>query len=447
MARSTDTEEPTLSILARSTVYNINETKAIFCEGHNLLEPIQWYTPSGKLVEERSIKNKRVFVERRESGTLAVLIMHSIKISDGGNWTCKSGELQETREFIVGEKVSLPVKNVSMEGEESKSIKLTCEAVGYPAPVVVWYKEKQAISDKEPPKKYVIGDDHSLTIKKLNHADAGVYTCKVRQKALSHYTEKTVQLYVQHKPIIYRQTGENPMIYPNQKYKTEEVYAILNDTKNVTCSAIAHPPPVFAWNRRRGGYDDSPITDPDTVMTAEDGSNSVLILRLYNESYFGEYRCSATNSKGSESIIFHVSPGTKPDPPDYVSLYKANVTELTFNVSCSSCIFPDIDDPVTPDPKVVLAYSFQFVKVNNSYEPDWTASIDYEVDVTYDSTLYTVGPLENSTAYHAQVRTRNAAGYSEWIDIPGEIKTLNNAMKFGATLLLVFCAIMFTSLF
>lgn len=34
---------------------------------------------------------------------------------------------------------------------------------------------------------------------------------------------------------------------------------------------------------------------------------------------------------------------------------------------------------------IISAYSFQFVKVNNSYEPDWTASITYEVDVTYDS--------------------------------------------------------------
>lgn len=78
-----------------------------------LFQPIQWYTPSGKLVEERNINNKRVFVEQRESGTLAVLIMHNIKISDGGNWTCKSGELQETREFIVGGmKLFTLIKNI-----------------------------------------------------------------------------------------------------------------------------------------------------------------------------------------------------------------------------------------------------------------------------------------------------------------------------------------------
>lgn len=435
-ARSDDLDEPSLSVLARSTVYNINETKAIFCEGHNLLAPIQWHNPSGKPVEERSLKNKRVFVERRHNGTLAVLIMHSIKLSDGGNWTCRSGDLEETREFIVGEKVNFPIKNVSMEGEENKSIKLTCEAVGHPTPVVVWYKEKQAILDKEQPKKYVIGDDHSLTIRKLNHADAGLYTCKVRQKVLSHYTEKTIQLFVQHKPIMFKDG------VGGSKYTTEEVYAILNDTKNVTCHAVAHPPPVFAWNRRHGAYDDPPITDPDTVIMSEDGFSSVLVLRLYNESYFGEYRCSATNTKGSDSVLYHVSPGTKPDPPDFVALAAASVTELTFNVSCSTCSFPDAEETVTLDPKVVFAYSFQVVKVNNSYEADWSASTSFEVDVTDNSTLYKIGPLVNKTAYHVQVRTRNSAGYSEWVDVPGEIVTLSNAMKFAASLLMVIAGIL-----
>lgn len=32
-----------------------------------------------------------------------------------------------------------------MEGEEGKSVKLSCEANGYPPPVVVWYKDKQPI--------------------------------------------------------------------------------------------------------------------------------------------------------------------------------------------------------------------------------------------------------------------------------------------------------------
>lgn len=432
--------EPTLRIMARSTVYNVGETKAIFCKGENLVEPIQWYSPSGKLVEERSTKNSRVFVERKteDNGVLVPLIIHRIKISDGGNWTCKAGNQSETKEFIVGEKVNITDRNVTLEGEEGKSVKLTCEANGYPLPVVVWYKDKHQIRDKEDPKKYTIKPDNTLEIKKLNHADVGLYVCKVRQKALSHYTEKTVHLSVQHKPILYN--SDTQMIYTNTKYKTEEVYAILGDTKNVTCSAIANPPPTYKWFKRNNGYDDDAITDSDTVITSEDGTNSVLVLRIRDESYYGEYRCSATNDKGSESIIFHVNPGSKPLPPDTVQLAGANTTNLTFNVTCSSCNFATPDEvPESPDPKnlTVIGYIFQLTPLKLGYPADWDGAPEFRVDIeSANNTLFTLGPLSNSTVFHVRVRTRNAAGNSEWLEA-GNAATTDDAIRLTASLLLI----------
>ncbi|KAJ8730676.1 hypothetical protein PYW08_002089 [Mythimna loreyi] len=434
--------EPSLHIMAKSTVYNVGEIKGIFCKGQNLVEPIHWYSPSGKLIEERSTKNSRVFVERKieDNGILVPLIIHKIKISDGGNWTCKAGNLSETREIIVGEKVKLTDTNVTLEGEEGKSVKLTCDANGYPAPVVVWYKDKQQIREKDEPKKYSIKQDNTLEIKKLNHADVGLYVCKVRQKALSHYTEKTVHLSVQHKPILYN--SDTQMIYTNQKYKTEEVYAILDDTKNVTCSAIANPPPTYRWYRRQNGFDDDPITDPDTVVTSEDGTSSVLILRIRDDSSYGEYRCSATNSKGSESIIFHVNPGSKPEPPDSVTLAAANTTALTFNVTCSTCFFATGDE-VSTDPKnlTVIGYIIQLATAKSGYPVDWDGAPEYRLDVEEaNNTLFTIGHLNNGTVYHVRARTRNAAGNSEWLEV-ADAKTTDDAIRLTATLVLVIVAI------
>ncbi|KAH9628700.1 hypothetical protein HF086_003654 [Spodoptera exigua] len=312
--------EPTLRIMARSTVYNVGETKAIFCKGQNLVEPIQWYSPSGKLVEERSTKNSRVFVERKteDNGVLVPLIIHRIKISDGGNWTCKAGNLTETKEFIVG------------------------------------------------------------------------------------------------------------------------------GSKNVTCSAIANPPPTYRWFRRINGYDDDAITDPDTVITSEDGTNSVLVLRIRDESYYGEYRCSANNSKGSESIIFHVNPGSKPLPPDTVQLAAANTTNLTFNVTCSSCNFATPDEvPESPDPKnlTVIGYIFQLAPSKPGYPADWDGAPEFRVDIeSANNTLFTLGPLSNSTVFHVRVRTRNAAGNSEWLEA-GDAATTDDAIRLSATLLLMIAAI------
>lgn len=45
--------------------------------------------------------------------------------------------------------------------------------------------------------KYHIMSNHTLVIKKLTHMDAGTYVCKIRQRVLSYYTDKTINLSVQ----------------------------------------------------------------------------------------------------------------------------------------------------------------------------------------------------------------------------------------------------------
>lgn len=71
---------------------------------HIIFQPIEWYDPSNRLVEGRSTKNVRVYVEKKgeDSGDMIPLIIHNIKITDSGNWTCKSGDNSDTIEFIVG---------------------------------------------------------------------------------------------------------------------------------------------------------------------------------------------------------------------------------------------------------------------------------------------------------------------------------------------------------
>lgn len=70
------------------------------------LQRIDWVSPSDEVVEIRSSRNTRVYVERHKNDTLSSslvpLIFHSIKIKDSGNWTCKAGNLNETIEILVG---------------------------------------------------------------------------------------------------------------------------------------------------------------------------------------------------------------------------------------------------------------------------------------------------------------------------------------------------------
>ncbi|CAH2108455.1 unnamed protein product [Euphydryas editha] len=434
--------------MARSSVYNVGEKKAIYCKGLNLPEKITWYSPSGNIVEGRSTKNTRVYVERPKNETLASslvpLIIHSTKIEDSGNWTCKAGPLSENLEILVGEKVNLSVKEDSFIGEESKSALLDCVAKGYPKPVVQWYKDLVPIVDDN--KKYILrkkGDNHQLEIRNLNHQDTGEYTCKVTQKALSYYTYKRVYLTVKHKPVLFNHET-NEVYYT--KYSSEEVYAIVNKTKNITCSAIASPPPTFRWNRRINGYDREINDADDTVLISADGTTSVLQLRVYNESYLGEYTCSVSNTMGHVSIVFDVQLGNKPNPPDSVIFLNATTTELIFNVTCSTCNLAIEEEDKSPDPKnlTVIGYSFLVVPYQEKYPADWDAATEFKVDiVSPNDTVFTVGPLANNTRYHVRVSSRNAAGTSEWVDVSPDPSTAL-ATRLAISLLLLFVSALAT---
>lgn len=57
--------------------------------------------------------------------------------------------------------------------------------------------------------------------------------------------------------------------------------------------------------------------------------------------------------------------------------------------------------------------------------------------------LFTVGPLQNQTTYHVRVRTRNAAGYSEWVELSTTVTT-DFAVKLTASIILMFVTLFIT---
>ncbi|VVD05843.1 unnamed protein product, partial [Leptidea sinapis] len=427
--------------MARSSVYNAGVKRAIYCKGRNLPETLQWYSPSGDIVEGRSSRNTRVYVERSKNDTLAnslvALIIQEAMIEDSGNWTCKAGSLSETIEITVGVKALISDPDETLEGEEGKSVKLDCIAKGHPSPVVQWYIENDPIAHDH--KKYVIrvkGDNYQLEIKNLTHKDTNEYVCKVTQKALSHFANKRVQLIVNHKPLL---IDENNEVYYS-KYRTEEVYAIMNETKNITCSVLANPPPTFRWYRRHDGFDDELLTDADTILISENGNSSVFVLRMLDESALGEYKCSADNNKGHVSIIYHVSLGNKPNAPDFVELTGKSTISLTFNVSCSTCNTASAEEDISEDPRnlTVLGYSFEVVPVQEGFLPDWDAATEFLVNLQEsNSSLFTISPLANSTTYHVRVRTRNAAGYSDWLEVSPDPTTDLACKLTGSFILLI----------
>ncbi|CAH2991147.1 unnamed protein product [Chilo suppressalis] len=434
-----DESEPLLHVLARPSTFNAGERRAIFCQGRNLPHAINWYSPSGNIVGERSSTNNRVYVERKVDNSMVMvpLIIHEVKVEDSGSWTCKAGEYNETIDIVVGIKVKFHNRQTTMEGDEGKNAKLTCEAKGYPLPVIQWYKDGKLLTDKTSPSKYAMkkkGDIYVLEVRALTYEDIGEYLCKVTQKVLSYYTDKTIILSVKHAPVL---VGT---------YKTVEEYAAFNATKNITCSAIANPLPSYQWYRRRKNFD-TEIPEEDTIFTAEDGTSSTLMLRMDKEEAFGEYKCKVSNSKGSETVIFDVSLGERPTSPDGVNLIAANSTHLTFNVSCAACPIQQSDD-TSPDPKnlTVIGFDFELTEVRDDYPPDWDKKYPFEMLIEESEDLvFAVGPLPNSTVFHARVRTRNLAGESDWLEVQPDPATTSRAVTLSLCLAIIVAAFIATT--
>ncbi|KAL4716395.1 hypothetical protein ACJJTC_006757 [Scirpophaga incertulas] len=428
-----DDGQPYLHMMARPSVFNAGERRAIFCQGRNLPSTINWFTPTGDMVSERSATNNRVYVERKadRNGILVPLIIHEVKVEDAGRWTCKAGEHNETIDIIVGIKVKIPNRHTTMEGDEGKTVKMSCEANGYPLPVIQWYKDGKLINEKSSSSKYSMkrkGDKYYLEVKDLTYEDIGEYLCKVMQKALSYYTDKTILLSVKHAPVL-------------GTFQTVEVFAAMNATKNITCSAIANPTPTYQWYRRRNNYD-TEIPEEDTIVTAEDGTSSTLMLRLNTNENLGEYKCKVSNNKGSETVIFDVSAGRRPDPPDQVYLVGSNTTYLNFNVTCSTCLISqNISLPTDPNNLTLTGYDIELTPVNEGFPPDWEAAYRFEMAIEQpEVTEFAVGELPNTTTFHGRVRSRNLAGESDWFDIDPNPST-SKAIRYAATAFLILVAL------
>lgn len=87
--------------------------------------------------------------------------------------------------------------------------------------------------------------------------------------------------------------------------------------------------------------------------------------------------------------------------------------------------------------------SLIFIRRINWIVPSKDTTSTYFFFVIPD-TLFVVDSLSNNTAYHVRVRSLNAAGFSDWLEIAEPAKTINYAGRVAATLILIISAFVFT---
>lgn len=118
------------------------------------------------------------------------LALTALNMTHAGTYSCKvrlkSGgydSVTKSCEVKVQEPPSFyqPLKP-EMTGDFGSSLKLLCEVVGEPVPQISWYKNANLLKPEDT-NRYLINEDNSLVIKKLDLDDAAMFQCLAKNEA------------------------------------------------------------------------------------------------------------------------------------------------------------------------------------------------------------------------------------------------------------------------
>lgn len=352
----------------------IDDSYVVTCESRGG-EQMTWLGPDKRTIYEKG----RIHVE----GTKATLslVFSRIEKKDKGKYTCVSriqGKEHSLHfELIVYAPIRFEDTPEVQEVKENEKALVKCEVQGDPEPTIKWEVNGTSVANNP---KYNVGGD-GLFISNVTLEDRGYYQCQAFQ--LSPHTSR-----MEHKTIFVKVLHE-----PKEKNKKDTAYGFINGTKNLTCEAVAEPPPVFRWMK-----DNVTINENENVTIISDNDTSVLQLLIHNASSFGEYTCIATNNLGSREQKIYLKQGNKPGVPTF------SIKEHT-----DDTIVLDITAPDAGDLKI-LSYRIEYIPVQQGATVNWNNTYVVELEAP----PYKIEGLMQDTKYTLRLAARNEAGLSDY---------------------------------
>merc|ERR1712051_897482 len=223
-------------------------------------------------------------------------------------------EKYRMQEVLIDRKCAAPrfvIKPQSTFTLEGQSARFTCRIISLSNCSVTWYHENVELKQSVKYMKRYIGDDYTFIINRCKVEDRGEFIIH----AENHYgvTEEPVFLNVQPVPKDAPRYEPEPLPVRKREINTYKLYKEEKESapmftfhlrprvmqEGSTCKLLAcltgNPHPAIQWQKSGKPLDNSiyPITHTDGVMTIE-------IINC-QPSDSGKYRCTATNSLGSDS--------------------------------------------------------------------------------------------------------------------------------------------------
>jgi len=165
---------------------------------------------------------------------------------------------------------------------KGSTVKLVCNATGFPEPEINWQREYQMLPS---------GDKQSfgslLSLPNVTRHDSGTYICEAAN-GVDNPVRAKIDL-----RIIYE---------PDVQAEKAWIHADVGVEVEISCTIYAEPTAEVKW------YRDTMLLDPNEVRLMEHfGIRHVLVLRKVAEDDFGNYSCSAENHLGKSRAFIEVS--------------------------------------------------------------------------------------------------------------------------------------------
>lgn len=233
-----------------------------------------------------TVKDDRFSIEYNKNTTTYSFKIKEIQQADTGLYECQiiistTEKLNSSVELLVRHPpvINDNLTTLSTTVPEFQPASLTCQADGYPRPSITWRRTKNGILPQ---------GGHSfagnvLKIESVRREDRGTYVC-VANNDVGKSAEKPISLEVEFPPRIR---------VPRPKVAQALDYDII-----LECQVEAYPAPTVEWYRNG-----QPIYNGDDykishLATADEVTNSALLIESVEPENYGDYYCKASNKLG-----------------------------------------------------------------------------------------------------------------------------------------------------
>ncbi|KAK8397705.1 hypothetical protein O3P69_004470 [Scylla paramamosain] len=261
------------------------------------------------------------------SGSEGEMRIRRVSRKDAGHYSVKVTSPRGTSSapFYVNvqygpEEVAAEERREVAAGEE---VRLKCSSRGNPSPHLTWTR------NAKPPPRLVGGLAFGegvawLTVEAASMKDTGVYFCHARSP-LGSATPRATRLVVQQPATVVPDVGVSSK--PTDKDEFHASWAEVGGTGRLVCRVRAAPPPTFVWSSSSDlillNSDKYTIHEPQLTDGLVTWASVLEVTKIRHQDYTS-YRCTAHNALGSDSVLVHLRPPSRPLPP--LHLIVANVT-------------------------------------------------------------------------------------------------------------------------